>query len=84
MTSDEARKLLDDTAAAISEHFESVVIIATRSNPEAERYTELLTGGRGNWYAQRASMREVLVNDDAFVLADQIRKAQNGEGPGGP
>lgn len=81
MTSEEARKVLDDAAAAVAEHFQSVIIVATRDNPECERYTELLTVGRGNWYAQRASIEEVLRTDDAMRIAYQHRKEQErGEG----
>lgn len=74
MTDDEATKVLDDAAAALGEHFEAVIIIASRPFPANERLTQIVHRGRGNWYAQRGMMREVMENDQARTVAHHVRE----------
>lgn len=74
MTDDEATKLVDDAASALHEHFDAVIIIASRDYPQDEKMTQIVHRGRGNWFAQRGMMREVLGNDDARQLAYHLKE----------
>lgn len=56
---EEDNALLDSHAAQLSEHFESVQIIATRRRPGG--ITRLAARGGGNFYASLGAVREWLV-----------------------
>lgn len=64
--------MLDEHAEALKEHFDAVFIVCSRDFPENEKLTQILSRGRGNWFAQRGMLREVLENDQAKTLAIHV------------
>lgn len=73
MTNDEATKLVDDAAARLHEHFDCVVILTSRDHPDMDRVSTMIVRGRGNWFAQRGMMRNVLDEDQARSIAVEIK-----------
>lgn len=73
MTDEEAKQLVDRAAEELAEHFEAVFIVASRPYPKDEKMTQIVQRGRGNWYAQRGMLREVLENDNARSIASAIK-----------
>ena len=62
--------LLEQHAVQLSEHFDSVRIVVTQRTDKGE--TAMLTCGRGNWYAQKASVEEWLTEQDQETR-EQVR-----------
>lgn len=54
--------LVASHAKTLAEHFDAVVILATRH--EGSRGTRTISKGAGNWHAQYGIVREWLVNRD--------------------
>lgn len=79
MTNDEATKLLDDALVVLAEHFDVVIILASRDAQENDRLTQLVQRGRGNWFAQRGMLREVLDRDQALGIALEVAHATRKE-----
>ena len=75
MSQEEEAKILERHAAQLSEHFESVRIIATT---QRDGTTSLFSSGAGNFYAQTGSVREWLARQDEHTL-ENVRQAQSPE-----
>lgn len=60
-------ELLDKALEIVSEHFDSVIIIATR-HEETEGGTIMTYRKAGNYYASKAAVRDWLVNQDQSRL----------------
>jgi hypothetical protein len=58
--------LMKNCVAQLSEHFDSVRIVATR---HANGSTAHASWGSGNWYAQKASVEEWLLSAEARTQA---------------
>lgn len=59
---DEGLKILKAHAVAMSEHFDSVQIIATKLMPDGS--TRMRPYGEGNWYARYGSVRDWLKREE--------------------
>lgn len=66
MTKDEAKKLVDDAAAKLAEHFDgSVRIFVSWQSEESDgKSTCTYDGGRGNWYAAYGQVHGWLIHHD--------------------
>lgn len=74
MNDADAGKLVDEKIADLAEHFEAVIILCSRDSSTAgaetpDRMSQFIQRGRGNWFAQRGMLREVLENDMARSIA---------------
>ena len=72
MTNDDLDKLVEHTAESLGEHFEAVVIIGTRANPNEGQYSQIFRASRGNYFAQLGMMHEVLASEQAYAVARKI------------
>jgi hypothetical protein len=70
MTKDELGKLVEDTAKALGEHFESVEILACNSDGEG---STCIKRGAGNFYARLGMAREFLQEDEARVWEEAVK-----------
>lgn len=74
MTRDEINALIDEYAAKLAEHCDSVRILATRTEgPDTEGFSR----GRGDWYAQAGMCHEFLKAEDQRCLAKEIAREMN-------
>lgn len=71
MTPEEAERLLEETAARISEHFDAVQILATWSEGGL---SHCVKRGTGNWYARIGMARELLMCDQANTAAHELKE----------
>jgi hypothetical protein len=71
MTDEEATKFIDECVARISEHFDSVQILASRRHPAAGG-TQALMRGAGDWYARQGMAHEFIDLDRAKTQAHEI------------
>ena len=68
-------KILYRHTAQLSEHFESVRIIATT---QRDGVTHMFSEGAGNFYAQTGSARAWIARQDEHLL-EHVRQAQSPE-----
>lgn len=75
MTNDELQKVLDESASKLGEHFSSVLILASRTDTDAEsHYTDGLDAGCGDWYARQGMARVYIDKAKAVRLAKLIKE----------
>jgi hypothetical protein len=67
MQDDKRTKLVDEAAAKLAEHFDSVIILASSTE---ERITRMWKAGRGDWYSQQGMAQEFITRDQASVFAE--------------
>lgn len=79
MTDEEAGQLLDRYAELLKEHFDAVFIVASRDYPENEKMSQIMHRGRGNWFAQRGMLREVLDTENQRGLAYELARQMKDE-----
>ena len=73
---DDARDaMLDRHAAALAEHFDSVIIITTRHGEGTGMYAR----GAGNFYAQLGSARDWVARQDAMNRRHAIETSRRDE-----
>ena len=65
------RELADKMADDLAEHFESVIIIATRT--EGTEGTNVVCKRRGNYYATKGAITEWLEDERNRDLVDKMR-----------
>ena len=75
---EQEQKLVDDTVAKLSEHFDSVRIFVTRHEGNESNTASYETGG-GNFYAQLGQIREWLGIQDQFQR--QYARREDAEDP---
>lgn len=63
-------ELLDKHAAELSEHFDSVQIIATKLLPSGK--TVLYASGQGNYFARQGSLTKFLEAESQYNLSKKI------------
>jgi hypothetical protein len=73
MTPAEAQALINESAAKLAEHFDSVQIVASRV--EESGGTRSWHGGLGDWYARRGLCEEFIERDQSRTLAQEIHNA---------
>ena len=83
MTNEEAGKIVDEAIMGLKEHFDAVIILASRDYPENEKLSHFIQRGRGNWFAQRGMLREVLENDLARTMAIYVNEKPKSDVEGG-
>lgn len=71
MSKDEAEKLIQETVARISEHFDAVEIMATW---QEQGLSHCYKSGAGNWYARVGMAREFLMCDQAHTAAHELKQ----------
>lgn len=76
MTAEELGKIVEDAAAALGEHFETVQILVSNSDGEGTRG---IKRGVGNFYARLAQAREFVQQDSGEILGSKIADALNDE-----
>ena len=74
MTNDEAEKILSRHLAQIMEHFDSVRVVVTRFDPEAND-TQMHSYGHGNFYAQYGAVK-AWVEAQEFGIQTQEEEAE--------
>jgi hypothetical protein len=78
MTRDEALGLLTAHAVRLSEHFDSVQLLASYLEPDGT--TTAVAAGQGNWWARLGMTQGFLEKNKAEGIADEItRRADNEE-----
>lgn len=78
MTSEQRHKILSAALTALSEHFDTVQIVATRVDIDSEQ-TDLYAAGNGNEYARIASMEEWLTAVEANMRVRRESLAENNQ-----
>lgn len=63
---DSERRLVDNQVAVLMEHFDTVQIFCTRSDPD-RGITTNIDGGNGNWFARRGQVRDWVRHHDGVV-----------------
>ena len=80
ITDEQRKKILDQHAVALAEHFEHVQIVVTWQD-ESTRDTHTTWSGVGNWWARvgacQAFVRKDQQSDSALLIASAI--AENGQ-----
>lgn len=75
MPSDEdQQKLVNSTAAQLAEHFDSVLIIATRKAPTC---TERFTGKAGNYFASFGAAKCWVIEEEEDFRESMRRKGDD-------
>lgn len=69
--------LVNRYAAALGEHFDSVLILTTRTE---SGMTQMGNVGRGNWYGQYGSAREWIVKQEARTRHRAVQPADDDDG----
>ena len=64
----DAKKIIDDAAAKLSEHFDSVLILASWEEPDS---THRVQSGTGNFYARIGMATEFLQEDKARIDGEE-------------
>lgn len=64
---------VDNAAAALGEHFDSVQIITTKLSSGETTTTSV---GRGNWHARQGSVRMWLMRQDTAERAEAWRESK--------
>lgn len=77
MTPEEANSFLERTISNLSEHFDSVQIVATRLRPDGQ--TEWHGRGSGNWFSRKAACMEFVERDQAQTIARSIQQVNEGD-----
>lgn len=72
MTHDEARKMVEDLAAKLGEHFDSVQVLVSSVE---EGGTRCIRSGVGNFYA-RLGMAQEFIDQDRARLNAQVFKEE--------
>lgn len=75
MDAEQRHKILSAALTALSEHFDTVQIVATRVDPDGGT-TDLYANGMGNEYARIASMDEWLTAVEATMRLRRESLAQ--------
>lgn len=72
---EELQKVLDENAAKLGEHFSSVLILASRTDTDAEsHFTDGFKAGTGDFYSRRGMADVYLKKCDAEILARLIKE----------
>lgn len=79
MNDEDAGKLLDKHVMELKEHFDAVIILASRDADDMQ-FTQFVHKARGNFFAQRGMMREMLKRDDAWDIGNEVARQMRGEG----
>lgn len=58
-------EMLSKHSAMLAEHFDSVLLLTSRLNPDGT--TTMHVDGSGNWYARVGMAREFLIQDKNFT-----------------
>ena len=77
MTHDEAIAIVDPIALRLTEHFDSVQILA--SWVDDQKQTHCVKWGDGNWYARQGMAHEFITEDKAREQARELSKALDGD-----
>lgn len=75
MTREQAVELLNTHAARLSEHFDSVVILA--SYMEADGTWAAIASGEGNWYARVGLCHQFLENARAEQFVNEFTRRED-------
>lgn len=70
---DQLEKIMDSHAAALCEHFDSVIIFATYRRGQNSSY---LTRGRGCYYSQYGSVRDWIIRQDEDTKQDARKNSE--------
>lgn len=80
MTAEEAEKILEEAVARVSEHFDSVLILATWTKGDDCLFVKRGTGNVFEWYGMVDSyMREQSTKLNAHFLGQVIDRPDDGE-----
>jgi len=77
MNREEAVNLLNSHASQLSEHFDSVLILASYLEPDGT--TTAVAGGQGNYYARQGMAAQFIERAKAEGLVDEIKRADEDE-----
>jgi hypothetical protein len=77
MTREQALELLDSHAAALSEHFDAVQILASYLEPDGT--TAAVASGQGNWYARQGMAHKFVEQARAEGLAEELSQREDEE-----
>lgn len=69
MHADEAKRILDEAATRLGEHFDAVQILASSNEGGT---SSMVSSGCGNWYARQGMAHEFINSDIAQDTARQI------------
>lgn len=76
MTTEEQQplvKIVEDTASALAEYFDSVRIFVTKHGDQSDGSTFRMATGRGNYYASMGQIHEYLVMQNAISSAEATK-----------
>lgn len=69
MTNEEARRMVDEQAAKLGEHFEACqILVSWNENGE----TKSIYSGCGNWFARMGMLHEMIEDDKAMIQANRM------------
>lgn len=75
MSNSDLQKALDDAASKLGEHFSSVLILASRTDTDAESpFTDGFKAGTGDYYARRGMAHVYLEKQKAELIAKAGRE----------
>lgn len=76
MSPEDDLKRIQLACEALGEHFDSVMIFATRHEPAEHQGTLTFRWGSGNWYARYGHVREWLIREEEAMKVG-VRKSDD-------